>query len=71
MGATEREPTEQYSQFPNRQSGAVAEGKKKGVELTKSKDMLIGGRTYEREKEKRQGEEKQTLLLRIGSQPHD
>jgi hypothetical protein len=45
----------------------IAEGKKRGAESMKSKDLLIGCRLSEREKEKRRDEEKQTLLMRIGT----
>ena len=64
--AAEREPTAQYSHVPSRQSSLVAEGKKRSTEVMKSKNLLIGGGSYEREKERRRDEEKQTLLLRIG-----
>jgi hypothetical protein len=69
--AAEPEPIAPYSQLSSRQSGHVAEGKKRNSELMRSKGLLIGGGSYEREKEKRRDEEKETLLLRIGTPSHD
>ena len=44
-----------------------ADAKKKSVEVKKPKGSLVGGKSLEREKEKRRDEEKETLLARIGA----
>ena len=60
--------TQQVQQF-DRPPLPGAEAKKKSAEVKKAKGSTVGGKSFEREKEKRRDEEKETLLMRIGASP--
>lgn len=64
-----RDAPPQHTNRPPMPSGEAkknsAEMRKSG-EAKKSKGSLVGGKSFEREKDRRRDEEKETLLVRIG-----